>query len=67
MIIQGLPGFTLCIKKSDVEHIIPKFVSMIENQFKNSVKILRSDNAPELKLEELFNKKGILRQFSCVY
>jgi len=39
---------------------------MIENQFNFHLKVLRSDNGPELLMIDLFNRKGIVHQTSCV-
>lgn len=38
---------------------------MVETQYNIKVKAVRSDNAPELKFEELYKRKGIVAYHSC--
>lgn len=52
--------------KSDVTLILPRFLSLIENQFNSKVKQFRSDNAKGLTFNALFPEKGILHQYSCI-
>lgn len=52
--------------KSDVEHIIPKFFSLVETQFYKKIKKFKYDNVPKLIFVDFFASKGIIRQFSCV-
>ncbi|KAL4346654.1 hypothetical protein GQ457_17G001420 [Hibiscus cannabinus] len=52
--------------KSDVATIVPSFITLIKRQFGYDVKVFRSDNAPELKFNQLFSDLGIIHQFSCV-
>lgn len=51
--------------KSDVLHVFPGFIAMVENQFKMKVQSVRSDNAHELKFADLFLEKGIIAYHSC--
>jgi len=51
--------------KSDVLTIFPDFITMVETQYDTKVKAVRSDNAPELKFEELYRRKGIVAYHSC--
>lgn len=51
--------------KSDVLHIFPAFIKMIETQFGKTVKSVRTDNAPELAFGNLLRDKGILSFHSC--
>lgn len=37
--------------KNEVLHIFPRFLTMVETQYKTQVKAVRSDNAPELGLK----------------
>ncbi|KAM1707920.1 hypothetical protein ACFX15_000941 [Malus domestica] len=39
---------------------------MIENQFNTKVKVVRSDNGPEFKLDTFYKLKDILHQTSCI-
>lgn len=41
-------------------------IHMVENQFDTKVKIVRSDNGPEFKLEHFYATKGIFHQSSHV-
>ncbi|KAL0846098.1 hypothetical protein Bca101_019344 [Brassica carinata] len=51
--------------KSDVLRVFPEFITMVENQFNMKVKSVRSDNAPELRFDELYKRKGIISYHSC--
>ncbi|CAA7032723.1 unnamed protein product [Microthlaspi erraticum] len=51
--------------KDEVLRIFPEFLKMVETQYKVVVKGVRSDNAPELKFNELFRQKGIVSYHSC--
>ncbi|XP_049933224.1 retrovirus-related Pol polyprotein from transposon RE1 isoform X3 [Nymphaea colorata] len=56
--------------RSEVPHIIETFILLVENQYGNSVKTFRSDNAREylcLTVEEFFRKRGIVHETSCSY
>ena len=46
--------------------VISRFFTMILTQFNLRIKMLRSDNAHELKVPEFCAEQGILHQFSCV-
>ncbi|KAL4310065.1 hypothetical protein GQ457_01G025390 [Hibiscus cannabinus] len=52
--------------KADVVSIIPSFIALIKRQFGYDIKVFRSDNAPELKFNQLFSDLGIIHHFSCV-
>lgn len=52
--------------KSDVKHLI-SFYNMILTQFGIGIKAIRSDNALEFSLLELFSAQGIIHQKSCAY
>ena len=55
--------------KSDVSTILPVFLKMINTQFGEKVKIIRSDNGTEffnLTLGSFFQKEGIIHQSPCV-
>ena len=52
--------------KSDTRDLLVKFIHMVETQFNSRVKIVRSDNGPEFKLENFYALKGIVHQSSCV-
>lgn len=49
--------------KPEVQHIIPKFFSMVLNQFGAHIKVYRSENAQELKFFDFLYEKGVLHQF----
>lgn len=57
-------SYLLCTK-DEVLSVFPKFIQMIETQYKTSIKTVRSDNAPELKFIDLYKKKGIVAYYSC--
>ena len=52
--------------KSDAGNLLVNFVNMAENQFNSKVKIIRSDNGPEFRLETFYAQKGIIHQTSCI-
>lgn len=55
-------------RKSDVLHIFPKFLTMIENQFQIHVKIIQSDGGGEFvnnSKKNYFVSKGIIHRLSC--
>lgn len=39
---------------------------MIENQFENKIKIIRSDNGGKFNMKIIFVEKGVVHQMSCV-
>ena len=45
--------------------VYPEFLKMIETHYKAVVKGVKSDNAQELKFEELYRSKGIKSFHSC--
>ena len=55
----------LMAHKSEAPHLLENFCSYVATQFKKPVKCIRSDNAPELSLQEFTAKHGIDHQFSC--
>ena len=46
--------------KSDASSLIQVFFQMIPNQFKVSIKVIRSDNGPEFSLSTFYASKGVL-------
>ena len=52
--------------KSNASSLIQIFFQMILNQFKVSIKVIRSDNGPKFALSSFYASKGILHQLSCV-
>jgi len=52
--------------KAEVSLHIQQFITLIENQFHITPKILRSDNGPEFDLPSFYHSKGILHQRFCV-
>ncbi|KAE9592898.1 putative RNA-directed DNA polymerase [Lupinus albus] len=52
--------------KSEVPELIKNFISLVQTQFSLSVKCIRSDNGKEFSLCDLYAKKGIEHQTSCV-
>jgi len=46
--------------KSDTKDLLVNFINMVENQFDFKVKIIRSDNGLEFKLESFYANKGII-------
>lgn len=60
----------LMASNDEVTNNITQFFYMLENQFKTSVKILRSDNGSEFlntKLREFLLGRGCIHQTSCLY
>ena len=52
--------------KSAASSLIQSFFQMVLNQFKVSIKVIRSDNGPEFALSTFYASKGVLHQLSCV-
>jgi len=52
--------------KSDTRDLLVNFINMAENQFDSKVKIIRSDNGLEFKLESFYTNNGIIHQTSCI-
>lgn len=52
-------------QKSDVLHVFPGYIEMIENQLNTRVRAVRSDNANELNFTVLYHNKGIKAFHSC--
>ena len=57
--------FYMLKQKSDVLHVFPGYIQMIENQFHMNVSAVRSDNANELNFTNLYLNKGIKAYHSC--
>ena len=54
--------------KSDCATVLAAFFQYVDTQFKKKVKVVRSDNAKELKdgaMFVLFQQNGIIHQTSC--
>lgn len=43
--------------KSDVKQIVPQFLSLVGTQYSKTIKVFRSDNAPDLLFDEFFFSK----------
>jgi len=52
--------------KSETRTHLTNFINFVENQFETKVKVIRSDNGHEFKMNEFFSSKGIIHQTSCV-
>lgn len=52
--------------KSETQNLLINFIYLVETQFDKKVKVVRSDNGPEFKLEHFYSSKGIVHQTSCV-
>ena len=52
--------------KSQTRELLVNFINMVETQFNSKVRIIRSDNGSEFKIQDFFSKKGIIHQTSCV-
>lgn len=46
--------------KSETRDQLTKFINLVENQFETKVKIIRSDNGHEFKMNDFFETKGIM-------
>ena len=53
--------------KSDVSHVFPAFITLIQTQYNAQLKVIRTDNAPELQFTDLILKYGLTHYFSCAY
>ena len=49
--------------KSEASKLLQNFITWVETQFGITIKSIRSDNAPELKITEFLDAKGINHQF----
>lgn len=57
----------LLIDKREVFRLFTSFIAMIERQFSQKLKLLRSDNGTEFHcMRDYFVANGILFQTSCV-
>ena len=68
-IVDDFSRFTWVISlhtKSEVRNHIVNFIAYIENQFKTTVKIIRTDNGAEFAMKKFFSSKGIVHQTTCV-
>ena len=52
--------------KGYASSLVQSFFHMILNQFKVSIKVLRTDNGPKIAPSTFYASKGILHQLSCV-
>ena len=52
--------------KSDASKIIPAFYHLVHTQFNAIIKVVRTDNAPDLELTSFFTSKGIIHHLTCV-
>jgi len=52
--------------KSEVRNHIVNFIAYIENQFKTTIKTIRTDNGAEFAMKNFFSSKGIVHQTTCV-
>ena len=53
-------------QKSYASLLIQSFFNMILNQFKTTIKVLRTNNGPEFAIDSFYASKGIVHQLSCV-
>ena len=53
--------------KAEVSTVFPAFYTLVLTQFNSPMKVVRSDNAPELALSDFFRDKGITSFHLCVY
>ena len=57
----------LLVDKTEVFHMFMRFVSMVDRQFSQTIKIVQSDNGTEFNcLHDYFVANGIIFQTSCV-
>ena len=67
MITLGACTWVCLMKhKSDTHDLLVQFIHMVENQFNTKVKVVRSDNGPEFKLDTFYKLNRIIHQTSCV-
>ena len=52
--------------KSQTQAILEQFYLVIETQFSQKIKCIRTDNGTEFIMSNFFSQKGILHQLSCV-
>ena len=52
--------------KSNTQHYLPQFASIVNTQFNCKIKSIRSENGTEFNLKDFFQFHGILHQLSCV-
>jgi len=52
--------------KSETTTHLTNFINFVENQFETKVKVIRSDNGHEFKMNEFFSSKGIIHQTNYV-
>lgn len=53
--------------KNDVLTVFPEFINHVATQYNTHIKVIRSDNAPELSFTQLVKQHGMIHQFSCAY
>ena len=52
--------------KFDSSLLVQSFFNMILNQFKTSIKVLRTGNGPKFAINSFYASKGVVYQLSCV-
>ena len=57
---------SLLKQKSEIVNILENFVTFVQTQFEEIIKIIRSDNGTEFVITNFFAKKGIVHQTSSV-
>ena len=53
--------------KSDVRPLFQSFYAMIDTQFSQHIKVIRTDNAKEFAMTDFLSSHDIIHQTSCVY
>jgi len=66
MIFLDILEFSLYITNVKFGPMLLVFISYIENQFKTSVKTIRTDNRVEFVMNNFYAYKGIIYQTTCV-
>lgn len=58
--------FLLLLDKKEVSHALLNFIALIDRQYENKIKVIRSDNGTEfICLKTQFLERGIIFQISC--
>ena len=53
--------------KSEVTQHFSDFIKHVLTQYKAVIKVIRTDNAPELTFKSIVREHGMIHQFSCAY